>query len=69
MREALVDLAAVRPAMVKATIKARTASARPAKAPAHVLNYAAPRPVRVVAPLKVALRPRVHEVAAIAVAR
>ena len=41
MRDALVDLATVRPAMAKATLKARVA--RPAGATAHVLSYA-PRP-------------------------
>lgn len=65
MRDALVDLASVRPAMAKASLKPRV----PAKAPgvpAQVLSYAAPRQPRVVAPMKVALRPRYREAVAAA---
>lgn len=64
MRDALVDLASSRPAMVKAALP------RPAKAsakPAMVLNYAKPRKPRATTQVKVALRPRMR--AAVAAAR
>ncbi|MBS1817504.1 MAG: FliA/WhiG family RNA polymerase sigma factor [Acidobacteria bacterium] len=68
MREALVDLVAVRPTMAKATMKPKAAPAKPATTRgAQVLTYAA-RPARMPAPIKVALRPRIQE-AAVAVAR
>lgn len=66
MREALVEMAAARPMMAKASLKA-SKSARGTK-PAITLDYAtaaknrAARPT----PLKVALRPRVREVIALA---
>ncbi|MGC4082449.1 MAG: hypothetical protein QM736_10170 [Vicinamibacterales bacterium] len=66
MRDALVDLAAVRPTMARATLKAKPAAEKPASTGAHVLNYAARQP-RATAPIKVALRPRMREAAPIAV--
>ncbi len=69
MRDALVELASSRPAMAKAAL-ARTAK-RPMTAlkPALVLNYKAPRKTRMAAPIKVAIRPSMRDVAPIAVAR
>jgi RNA polymerase sigma factor for flagellar operon FliA len=65
MRDALVDLASSRPAMVKAALPrpARKAATKPAM----VLNYAAPRKPRATTQVKVALRPRMR--AAVAAAR
>ena len=69
MRDALVELASSRPAMAKAAL-ARTAK-RPMTAvkPAVLLNYKAPRKTRIAAPIKVAIRPSMRDVAPIAVAR
>lgn len=67
MRDALVDLAAVRPAMAKASLQKAAKPAAASLKPAVVLNYAAPRKTRV-APLKVALRPTMRATAPMAAA-
>jgi len=73
MREALIVMAASRPAMAKAALPKTAKTAKTAVAknkPASVLSYSVARKPRVAAPIKVALRPHVRESRApIAVAR